>query len=304
MITVVGSANMDLIARMARLPSPGETILGTSMTRMPGGKGANQAVAAARAGSEVVFVGRVGDDMYGSELLDTLRNAGVSTAQTSVDRTTPTGLAMIEVDAQGENTIVVIPGANSHVSPDDVDRARDAIVASRVVVLQLEIPVDSVARAAQIAHEAGALVVLNPAPARPLDPTLLRLVDVVVPNEEEVARLSGLGAPVDAAAVAHLLLDAGPRAVIVTLGARGAVIVTRDDEVDIPPVPVRPVDTTGAGDAFVGNLAHALDEGQSLEEAAGFAAAAAAASVLRIGAQPSMPGRAETEALLRGEIPS
>jgi ribokinase len=292
---------MDLIARVERLPNAGETILGTSLTALPGGKGANQAVAAARAGSEVAFVGRVGNDAYATQLLDSLRSAGVSTSHTIVEGRAPTGLAMIEVDAVGENTIVVIPGANSHLTPADVERARSTIASSHVLLLQLEIPHDAVLRAAQIGHEAGTLVMLNPAPARPLDPSLLGIIDVVVPNEDEVARLTGLGAPVDAAATSYLVLDMGAKAVVVTLGPRGAVIVTREKEIDIPAIPVQPVDSTGAGDAFVGNLARALDAGESLEHAARFASAAAALSVTREGAQPSMPAEAETRALLQGE---
>lgn len=300
MITVLGSANLDLTGRVPHLPAPGETVLGTSLTLSPGGKGANQAVAAARAGSEVTFIGRVGDDDYGQRLLDSLRGAGVATDHVTIEATVPTGVALIEVDNHGENSIAVIPGANAHVSRDDVDRGRHVIETSGVLLLQLEIPLDTVRYAAQVAREAATLIVLNPAPAQALPPELLGLVDVLVPNQEEVARLSGFGWPLDAAAMSHLLLDTGARAVVVTRGTQGAVVVTRQEEVDIPAIPVQAVDTTGAGDAFVGNLAHALDSGQNLVEASRFAVAAAALSVQRAGAQASMPILAETEALLQG----
>jgi ribokinase len=298
MITVVGSANMDLIARVPHLPHHGETVLAAGFARLPGGKGANQAVAAARAGSQVTVVGRVGRDAYGAELADNLRRAGVDTDALVADPHAPTGLALITVDEEGENHIVVVPGANGHVTQDDVDTVRDLIAASDIVILQLEIPLESVAHAARLAREGGAKVILNPSPAQPLDPDLLELVDVLVPNRKEVGRVSGLG-DLDPAAAARLLLDTGVGAVVVTLGAQGAVIVTRDREIDVPAFPARPVDTTGAGDAFVGNLAHALEQGESLQDAVRFAAAAAALSVQKQGAQPSMPSLTETETYLK-----
>jgi ribokinase len=303
-ITVVGSANMDLTARVARFPSPGQTVLATSFTRTPGGKGANQAVAAARAGSPTAFVGRVGEDSYGLELVGSLQHAGVSTDHAIRDAQHPTGLALIHVDDAGENTIVVIRGANAYLAPLDVDRARSLMARSRLVLLQLETPEETVAYAAQMGREAGATVILNPSPARELDPSVLRSVDVLVLNEEEVAVLSGMGAPLEPASAGRLLLNAGTGAVIVTLGARGAVLVTPGQEVQVPTFPVRPVDSTGAGDAFVGNLAHALASGQDLPAAARFAAAAATLSVQVVGAQPAMPTASQTQALLKGEMPA
>jgi ribokinase len=276
-------------------------VLGSALLRAEGGKGANQAVAAARAGSEVVFVGRVGDDDAGAHLVQGLQVDGVSVDQVTVDAASPTGTALISVDGDGENTVVVIPGANSAVSPADVERARSAIDRSSVVVLQLEIPIETVAYAAALGRAAGATVILNPAPAAALPRELLRTVDVLVPNAEEVARLSGVGAPFDPASAARMLLDTGAHTVVVTLGAGGAVIVTHDSERDVAPFLARAVDTTGAGDAFVGNLAHALDQGQSLAPAVRFASAAAALSVQREGAQPSMPRGTETRARLEGE---
>lgn len=289
---------MDVIGHVSHLPSPGETVMGTTLLHAPGGKGANQAVAAARAGSPMTFVGRVGADTYGSGLTDSLELAGVSTKYLRVDADYPTGVALIMVDDEGDNMIAVIPGANGQVSPADVDAAANAIAASEVLVLQLEIPIETVIHAAHVAHEMGALVILNPAPARALDRSVLAMCDVIVPNQEEVSRLSGVGSPVEPASAAGMLVAAGAKAVVVTLGAEGAVVVTHDQEVAIPAFPAQAVDTTGAGDAFVGNLAHGLAEGKSLVEAARFASAAAALSVQVEGAQPSMPARAQTEALL------
>lgn len=300
-ITVVGSANMDVVGRVPRLPREGETVLGSTLAHTPGGKGANQAVAAARAASRVSFVGRVGDDAYAATLVDSLAGAGVSLDLLKVDTDHATGVALIMVDDEANNLIAVLPGANGQVSPADVDGARETIGASAVLVLQLEVPLETVAHAARLARELGVTVVLNPAPAQALSPEFLRLIDVIVPNEEEIGILSGMGSPTDPAAAAHMLLGAGPGAVVVTLGSRGAVIVTRDGEVTVPAFPVRAVDTTGAGDCFVGNLAHALAEGATLPQAARFASAAASLSVQRHGAQPSMPTLQETEAVLQGQ---
>jgi len=300
MITVVGSANMDLIARVPLLPAPGETVLGTSLRRAAGGKGANQAVAIARAAGHVVLVCRLGKDAPGAELRESLQRAGVIMDYVTDDPESPTGTALISVDENGENSIVVIPGANARMSPADVDRANDTIRRSTVLVAQLEIPPATVQYAVQVARAAGTLTVLNPAPARTLEPTMLQLVDVLVANEHEVSVLSGMGSPVDPASAAHLLLDYGITSVVVTLGSRGAVVVTEHEETDIPAFPVEAVDSTGAGDAFVGNLARSLDAKQSVVQAARFAAAAAALSVQEEGAQPSMPTLEQTERLLAG----
>jgi ribokinase len=299
-ITVIGSANMDLIAHVTALPTPGETVLATHLVALPGGKGANQAVAAARAGSATVLVARLGRDGYGDSLLASLRQSGVDTRFVILDDDEPTGLAMITVDSEGENSIVVVPGANGNLSPRDVDSARDVIEASRVVVLQLEIPLETVAHAIQLAHEAGATVILNPAPAQELDPDFLRQIDILIPNEREVGRLSGMGWPVDPASAAHMLLSAGLPTVVVTLGDQGTVLVTRDEEISVHAYAAQPVDTTGAGDAFVGNFAGAIDRGLEMKEAARFASAAAAWSVQHSGAQLAMPTLEQTETILKG----
>jgi ribokinase len=211
---------------------------------------------------------------------------------------------LIAVDDGGENEIVVVPGSNGRVSLDDVNAARDTIAGSTVLVLQLEIPLETVEHAARVARAAGALVLLNPAPAQSLDPSLMHTVDVLVANEIEVAALSGMGAPVEPASAARLLVGAGIQSVVVTLGSRGAVLVTNDGETDVPAFRVGAVDTTGAGDCFVGALAHALDAGRPLEAAIRFATGAAALSVQRRGAQPSMPTKAEIDAFLTSMVKS
>lgn len=293
---------MDAIAEVVSLPQPGETVLARGMSRLPGGKGANQAVAAARAGGDVWFVGRVGTDAYGGELKDSLQRAGVHTGLLAVDPDAPTGMAMITVDEHAENTIVVIPGANGTLRPDNLRDARDTIARSRVVIAQLEIPIETVYHAAELARAAGATFILNPAPAQPLEPALMQLVDVLVPNEDELARMSGLGSPIDPTASAYLLLDTGVSTIVVTRGAYGALVVSREASLDVPAFATRAVDTTGAGDAFVGNFARAIDRGDTVEEAARFANAAAAVSVRASGAQAAMPTEAETQAMLRGEV--
>jgi ribokinase len=298
MIAVVGSLNMDAIARVARLPMPGETVLASGFVQALGGKGANQAVAAARAGSAVEFVGRVGVDLAGQALISSLQIAGVNTKHVVRDAGGSTGIALIAVDNQGQNSIVVVSGVNANLHVEDIDAARDAIERSSIVLLQLEVPLETVQYAAEMAHRSGTTVVLNPSPAQALPNSLLNLVDILVPNEEEVAYLSGMGSPVEPASAAGMLLTNGAKAVVVTLGDRGAAVIDENGETDIYAYDVEAVDTTGAGDAFVGNLAAALDAGQSLEEAARIASAAAALSVQAAGAQASMPSREQTNAFM------
>jgi ribokinase len=298
MIAVVGSLNMDAIARVAHLPAPGETVLASGFVQALGGKGANQAVAAARAGSAVEFVGRVGADLAGEALVTSLRSAGVNTKHVVRDVGGSTGTALIAVDSQGQNSIVVVPGVNANLHVEDIDAARDVIERSSIVLLQLEIPLETVQYAAEMAHRSGTTVLLNPSPAQELPASLLNLVDILVPNEEEVAYLSGMGSPVDPASAAGMLRTNGAESVVVTLGDRGAAMIDENGETDIYAYDVEAVDTTGAGDAFVGNLAAALDAGQSLEEAARMASAAAALSVQAAGAQASMPSREQTNAFM------
>jgi ribokinase len=281
-IAVVGSINLDLVVGVERHPVPGETVVGGDRQELPGGKGANQAVAAARLGAEVALVGRVGADDAGRRLRDGLAAEGVDVAFVRVDEEAPTGMALIAVDAGGENTIVVSPGANGRVGEDDVRAAGEAVSGAGIVLVQHEVP--EVAVAAAIAA-AGGTVVLNPAPARPLAGP----VDVLVPNRGELEALAGRGGdPVD---LAHGLAGAG--AVVVTLGAEGAVVVQGERVDRIAATQVDAVDTTGAGDAFCGALVQALDEGAELVEAARWAARAAATSVTRSGAQGGLPRREE-----------
>ena len=298
-IVVVGSLNMDLVVRSPRHPQPGETIIGGEFRTFPGGKGANQAVAAARLGGVVKMIGRVGTDAFGDVLIDTLARDRVDTAHVVRDGESPTGVALITVDAaSGQNTIVVASGANARVTPDDVDAADAAFEGAAVLLLQLECPLPAVARAIELEKRHGARVVLNPAPAQPLDPALLSGVDYLIPNQTELALLTGVP---DAHAVreaAQRLQAAGVRQVIVTLGKEGALVAEAGGETHLPAYRVQAVDTTAAGDAFVGAFAVALLEGRSTREAARWGNAAGALAVTRAGAQPSLPTRAELETFL------
>jgi ribokinase len=293
-LAVVGSLNLDLVVRVARLPGPGETVTGSDVFRNPGGKGANQAVAAARLGRRVAMVGCVGDDDAGRELLGSLAGAEVDTAQVRVVDGVPSGTAFITVGEDGENQIVVSPGANARLTPADVAAARPALEAATVTLLQLEVPLEAVAAAAATA---AGRVVLNPAPVRDLPGDLLTGVDVLVPNRVELAQLAGASVPETVEAAGTLAGRLPARAVVVTLGADGALVVEDGRVSHVPSVPVRPVDTTAAGDAFCGGLADALAGGASLQEAARRAVRVAAAACLRPGAQASLPTPADLEAL-------
>jgi len=282
-IAVVGSVNLDIVVAVEHHPAPGETVLGGDRADLPGGKGANQAVAAARLGQEVAIVGRVGDDDAGRGLREGLQDEGVDVRFLRDDSDTPSGVALIAVAPDGENTIIVSPGANGRVSAEDVAGAGELLAEAAVTLLQLEIPEDAVAAAVAAA---GGTVVLNPAPARPVDPAVLAHVDVLVPNRGELHLLAGPGEPADAARRL-----AGPRAVVVTLGADGALVVEGDRAEHVATPAADALDTTGAGDAFCGALADALARGAALVEATRWGVAAAALSVARPGAQGGMPAR-------------
>jgi ribokinase len=300
-IVVVGSLNADLCVQVAQFPVPGETITGEGFTVLPGGKGANQACAAGRLGGRVAMIGQVGADGQGEMLRASLRAAGVDVSLVTTDPRAATGVAVITVDRSGENEIVLAPGANGTFTAERLADAEPAIRAARVLLLQLEIPLATVVRAAQIARGAGVTVILDPAPAVPLPDALLALVDYLTPNEGELAIAAG-EAPGEAGAAAidaraARLLARGCRQVVVKMGARGARLVTADGARAWPSFPVEAVDTTAAGDAFNGALAVAFAEGQPLDRAMRFATAAGALSVTRLGAQPSMPTRAEVDEL-------
>ena len=299
-VVVVGSANTDMVARVSRLPSPGETLLGSAFAMVPGGKGANQAVAAARLGAVVTFVACVGADLLGDQAVLNLENEGIDTRSVVRDPDAPTGMALITVDeTSGENTIVVAPGANAKLSPALLELAAAAIRDADVLICQLEIPLETVLAALQMARNAGVLTILNPAPARFVSDELLSYVSVLTPNQTEAAQL--LSADFDPSAAAEILRQRGAENVVVTLGAAGARLVTASGNVWVPTfAPQEVVDTTAAGDCFTGALAVALGEGQTMEQAVKFANAAASLSVETEGAQPSLPNRLAVNRRLMG----
>jgi ribokinase len=293
-ILVIGSLNMDLVARCEHLPRPGQTVFGQDFFTAAGGKGANQAVAAARLGARVAMAGCVGRDQFGHDLTVALGDAGVGTdVILPVDR--PTGTALITIDAVGANTIVVISGANAACDTALVDRALAHAGDAGILLLQHEIPPEANAHAIGAAHAAGWFIILNPAPARPVAKELLSLVDIIAPNESEAAAITGLsvvGRP-DALAVARHLVADGARAALVTLGGDGALYCDASNALHCPALPVRAIDTTAAGDAYIGALAAALATHRSLPDSLGFASAAAGLAVTRLGAQPSLGTRDE-----------
>lgn len=301
-IVVVGSSNTDLVVRCPRAPAAGETVLGSGFFIAAGGKGANQAVAAARLGAEVWFVARVGDDLFGRQAIAGLTAEGVHCDFVAVDPTYPSGVALIVLEEQGQNRIVVALGANEHLTPADVDKARTVLASAGVLLVQLETPLETVLHAVDMAARAGVPVILNPAPGRPLPAELLPMVSIITPNESEAELLTGVGlsdgAHVREAAVR--LHGTGVKNVIITLGAKGAFFFDGSDGVLVPGFPVKAVDTTAAGDAFNGALAVGLVQGLALPDAVRYANAAAALAVQTLGAQPSLPRAAEVEAFLAG----
>jgi ribokinase len=301
-IVVVGSLNADLVVRLERVPGPGETVTGSDFAVIPGGKGANQACAAARLGGDVVMVGRVGADAHGERLRSSLSAAGVDVSQLQADAAAPTGLALIAVDRSGENQIVIVPGANGAFTPAELERSRAAVTAAGVLLLQLEVPLDTVEAAARMARRVGARVILDPAPAAPLPPGLLREVDYLTPNETELGALvqeAPAGRESEAVRQARELVARGARNVVVKRGDQGALLVGAVGEASWPAFPVQAVDATAAGDAWNGAFAFALARGSAPVDAGRLATAAAAVSVTRRGAQPSLPVLDEVEALLR-----
>jgi ribokinase len=298
-ICVFGSLNMDLAIRAPRLPQPGETLSGHGFLTLPGGKGANQAVAAARLGSSVNMVGRVGADDFGQQLLQSLQQQNVHTENIAIDASTHSGIAMITVAEGGENQIVLAAGANSQVDGRDVARLMPLLQDSSVLLLQLEIPIPAVIAAAQAAQEAGVLVILDPAPVPESFPDeLYRTIDILTPNQTEAERLVGFSitSSTDAERAAIALHKRGVKHIIVTMGAKGAIALIDCKLIQIPAFAVNAIDTTAAGDAFNGAFAAALDQGKSWEEALQWGAGAGAIAATQLGAQPSLPNR---ESLLR-----
>jgi ribokinase len=295
-IVVLGSANMDLVVRQPRLPHPGETMFGSSFDTIPGGKGLNQAVAAARAGGDVGFLGAVGRDAFGSALRSCLHDDGIDTAGLR-EVEEPTGTAHISVLDGGENAIVVVSGANNAITALD-DASRERIEAARYLVAQFERPIDLISEAFVVARGMGIQTVLTPAPVQKVDHALLQLVDVLIPNAQEACELAGVTDETEAAAALSEITDG---LVVMTRGSRGA-LVARDGkvELEVPPRTVEPVDTTAAGDTFAGTLVAFLAESAPLEAALRAATVAASISVTRPGASTSMPTRVEIDAVLAG----
>ena len=291
-VVVVGSLNADLVVTTARLPEPGETVLGSDVQRFAGGKGLNQAVAASRAGAVVVMVGAVGDDDTGPWLQSILRDEGIDARHCHV-ASGPSGTALIEVDAAGRNRIIVVPGANDALTEQQAAAALADQPSRTVVLAQGETPVATVRAAFAVARERGLLTILNPAPVRDFPDDLLALVDLLIPNEHEAAELSGL--PTDSVeacvAAAHALIARGPQRVLITRGAEGALLVDATSSVSVPTYPVVPIDTVAAGDAFCGALAAALAEGADLHDAIRTGCAAGALATTTAGAVPSLPSR-------------
>ncbi len=289
-IVVVGSINMDLVAQASHLPQPGETVIGSHYQYCPGGKGANQAVAAARLGARVTLIGQVGEDEAGTQLLEGLERDQINLS--AVTRTTSyrSGLAIVTVDPKGENTIVVIPGANQGVDQAYVQKTSHSFAGADVVLLQLEIPMSGVIEAATQGHQAGAKVMLNPSPMQSLPPELLAFVDILVLNQLESQTMTGCSEPKTAA---EALLKQGFETVVITVGAAGAWVGHQKmaGPLHVPGVPVEAVDSTGAGDAFTGALAVALAERQEISTAIQFANAAGAYAATILGAQTSLPYR-------------
>ncbi len=299
-IVVVGSSNMDLVVRAPRLPGRGETLAGHDFRAVPGGKGANQAVAAARLGGTVSLVSCVGTDAFGVALKSGFAADGINLSHLRSVENVPTGIASITVGSDGANSIVLAAGANAELTPAWVEAAEPLIANAAILLCQLEVPIESVRRAVALAARHGTLVVLNPAPAAPLDRELLSQVDYLVPNESEAALLCGVSvADVDSAQrAADILIQQGPRHVIVTLGGRGVWLAGLDGGEHLPAPKVASVDTTAAGDTFIGGLAVGIATGFDLRAAIAFGQRAAALSVTRVGAQTSIPYRREVDAFV------
>ncbi len=290
-IVVIGSSNTDMIIKSEHLPVPGETILGGEFLMAQGGKGANQAVAAARLGGKVSFIAKTGNDIFGNQSIKSLHNEHINTDFVQRDETRPSGVALITVDSKGENSIVVASGSNMALSPSDIDIASDLIKNAGFVLMQLEIPLETVEYVTNICSKNKVQVLLNPAPAQKLSNKLLQSLSIITPNETEAALLTGIAINdlSDIEKAAEVLKQKGVGTVIVTMGSAGAYVLSDTISIVIPAPKVKAVDTTAAGDTFNGALCLALSSGKGIEEAVGFANKAASISVTRMGAQPSIP---------------
>jgi ribokinase len=300
-ILVFGSINMDLTAYVPKLPQPGETLQGSSYITVPGGKGNNQAVAAARLGADVKFVGRVGTDGFGEEVLQIVSEQNVDTSLVLKDPEHGTGIAVISVDENAENSIIIISGANFAMDDSDVERASQNMTDAKVLMLQLEVPLDACLKAAKAAKEKGVKVVFDPAPAIPLPEEAFKLMDFITPNETETEILTGIrpANQEDAAKAAKIFLEKGVGTAIIKLGAKGVYYESKEESGFIPPYKVDPIDTVAAGDAFNAGVAVAVSEGKPLAEAVRWGAAAGAIATTRKGALPAMPYREEAEKMMR-----
>ncbi|MFZ5516097.1 MAG: ribokinase [Candidatus Zhuqueibacterota bacterium] len=296
-ITVIGSTNIDLVAKAKRLPATGETVIGEAFQIFHGGKGANQAVGVARLGGDVRFITKIGADQFGQQARENQLRYGIAPDFILQDEQAPTGVALIEVDERGQNRIVVVPGANARLTVSDLEKLRPALETSDVILIQLEIPLETVGYILKTGRRANAAVILNPAPAHELPQDFFGAISVITPNETEAAAMTSLPA-MQLTAIAEALRRKGVGTVVLTLGEQGAFFQSADESGEVPTWKMKAVDTTAAGDAFNAGLAVALAEGQKLPSAVRFANAVAALSVTKMGAQPSMPTRSDVEKLL------
>lgn len=294
-IVVIGSCNTDMVVKANRLPVPGETILGGTFYMNPGGKGANQAISASRLGAEVTFISKIGYDLFGLQALEIYKSEKINTEFIFTDQKSPSGVALISVDSFGENSIIVAPGASRSLSPEDIDKARNKIIEADILLMQLEVPLQTVEYAASLAYQYGKKVILNPAPASFLSDDFLSHVHTILPNRIEAEMLSGIKVTdIHSAHRAALAIGKkGIENVVITLGKDGAYVKEKDNYTMIPAKEVETIDTTGAGDVFCGAFSVRLSEGHSLTESVKFANAAAAIAVTRIGAQSAIPYRME-----------
>lgn len=300
-ILVIGSFTMDLVALTPRAPMEGETIIGTSFQQFTGGKGANQAVAAARLGADVTMFGKLGRDSFGEAHIETLKREGVNYEYILFDENESSGVGHITLEANGNNRIIVIPGTNHKVTPEDVKNIEEQIKNSDIIMLQLEIPFDTVYKSIELAHKHNKTIILNPAPAVKLKEEYVKLVDYIVPNETEAAILTGIEVNTieTAREAGRKLLDLGCKNVIITLGSKGVLLINDKEEIFKESFKVKPVDTTAAGDSFIGAFAYSLSHGVEHAKALEYACAVGAITVTKMGAQPSLPNFSEVEEFIK-----